>query len=372
MSFETPSRLVVIPGDPIVSYEAAGYGSWLEAYYNPQAMFREVLALSVMEKGTRKAHGMTILGVKKQEFGSVLRDLNPTAVRAYGAHWPADLACRHKMPSVPVVVSVHDTNPNVIHRSVRYADLVICLSHAVKKQILALGVEPRRIRILPNRIDTNVFRPIRNQKSFEKIATQFPPGKHILHVGRKSEEKNLDTLIRSLRFLPGDYLAVFVGRGNPNAYLKLANDVGVSARCFWVEAVKNSELPLWYSWSDCMCVLSRWEGFGIVFIEAAACGAAVVTSDIAPMNEYLTHNLNACMVKDYEDPKAVASAIRKVCEQPEYRRRLGVEAVAMARQFDQRIVDAAESAIYRELLSQPFLPPPRPLERAMWRLCKIP
>jgi glycosyltransferase involved in cell wall biosynthesis len=362
--------LVVIPADPIASYEAAGYGSWLESYYNPQGMFREVFALSVMEKGTRQAHGMTIVGAKKQEFGSILRSLKPDVVRAYGAHWPADMACRHKMAGVPVVVSVHDTNPNVIHRSVRYADVVICLSQAVKTQILAVGVEPHRIRILPNRVDTKVFRPIRDQQALEKLARQFPQGKHILHVGRKSEQKNLDTVIRALRFLPEDYLAVFVGRGDPTPYLKLADDLGVRTRCFWVETVKNSELPVWYSWSDCMCVPSRWEGFGIVFIEAAACGAAIVTSDIAPMNEYLTDNVSASMVRDYADPEALSGAIRRVCEEPEYRNRLAAGALRVAQRFDQAIVDAAESAIYREILSHPFLSPSRRLERAIWRLCR--
>ena len=45
-----------------------------------------------------------------------------------------------------------------------------------------------------------------------------------------------------------------------------------------------------------MCVPSRGEGFGIVFIEAAACGSVIVTSDIAPMNEFLTNGVNAIFV----------------------------------------------------------------------------
>ena len=70
--------------------------------------------------------------------------------------------------------------------------------------------------------------------------------------------------------------------------------MAMSKRCFWIESVKNSELPVWYSWCDCFCVPSRWEGFGLVFIEAAACGSAIVTSDIAPMTEYFTNDKSAC------------------------------------------------------------------------------
>ncbi len=120
-------RLVVIPSDPIASYELAGYASRLKNRYNPQKMFDEVFAISPLEKGERKAYGIRIIGVTKREFLPVLRDIQPNVVRAFGGYWPADLACRYRLPGVPVVVSVHDTNPSLLHRSVRYADLVICV-----------------------------------------------------------------------------------------------------------------------------------------------------------------------------------------------------------------------------------------------------
>lgn len=183
------SRLVVVPSDPIAAYERAGYDSSLEAYYNPQKMFRDVFAISPLEKGERKAYGMTILGVPEREFSRIMRKIRPDVVRAYGSFWPADLACRHRIPGVPVVVSVHDTNRSLLHRSVRYADLVICMSKAVEKQVLAMGVGQPRVRILPNRIDTNVFYPIKDQTSLQAVARRFPAGKHILHVGRKSHQK---------------------------------------------------------------------------------------------------------------------------------------------------------------------------------------
>jgi glycosyltransferase involved in cell wall biosynthesis len=344
-------RLVVIPSDPIVAYEQKGIDSWLEAYYNPLKMFREVFAVSPLEQGERKAYGMTILGVREHDFLPTLRQLRPNVVRAYGGFWPADLACQYRLPDVPVIVSVHDTNPSLLHKSVRYADLVICMSKAVQKKVLALGIDFDRIRILPNRIDMEVFHPIEDEGAMETVAERFPPGKHILHVGRKSHQKNLDTLIRSLTLLPQDYCAVFVGQGDRSPFLSLAEEEGVSERCFWIDSVKNSKLPLWYSWSDCVCVPSRWEGFGVVFIEAAACGAAIVTSDIAPMNEYLQHNISACLVKDYEIPKALSDAIRKVCEDYSYRGLISKGAVKAAQPFERSIVEKEEAAIYQEALS---------------------
>ncbi len=359
--------LVVIPSDPIGAYEQAGFDSWLESYYNPGKMFSEVFALSPLEKGECQAYGMTILGVPEREFPRVLRDIRPDVVRAYGGFWPADLACRYRVPGVPVVVSVHDTNPALLHKSICYADLVICVSAGVEKLVLAKGVDPKRIRRLPNRVDTKVFYPRKDDERFQSVASQFPPGKHILHVGRKSHEKNLDTLIQALQFLPTDYSCIFVGRGDVAPYVSLAKQVGVADRCFWVESVKNSELPLWYSWCDCFCVPSRWEGFGIVFIEAAACGAPIVTSDIAPMNEYLSHDVSACLVKEYENPRALAEAIRKVCEDVKYRETLSTGAVKAAQPFDRAVVDEMEVAIYREALALPSLSLGRWAGWAIWR-----
>jgi glycosyltransferase involved in cell wall biosynthesis len=366
MSDKSASRLVVVPTDPIEAYERIGL-DWLERYYNPQGMFQEVFVLSPREKGERRAYGMTIIGVAKREFTDMLHRLRPDVVRAYGGHWPADLVCYHRLPDVPVVVSVHDSRPALIHKSVCFADLVICTSKIVAQRVIARGVNPDRVRVLPNRVDTEIFHPIQDRAALESVAKRFPPGKHILHVGRKSAEKNLDTLIRALSMLPSEYSCIFVGQGDCSPYLSLAESLGVSDRCFWIDAIKNSELPLWYSWCDCFCVPSRSEGFGIVFIEAAACGAAIVTSDIAPMNEYLTHDVSACLVKEYENPWALAEAIRKVCEDTEYRRTICAGAVKAAQPFDRRIVDAAEVAIYREAMKLGALSLSRRLEITTWQ-----
>jgi glycosyltransferase involved in cell wall biosynthesis len=350
-------RLVVIPTDPISAYEKAGY-DWLERYFNPTGMFDEVYALSPLEQGERKAHGMTIRGVPEEKFLHVLKEIRPHVVRAYGGFWPSDVACYNRLPGVPIVVSVHDTRPELMHPSLQYADLVICLTSEVEKRVLAVGTAPERIRRLPNRIDTKKFRPVQDEKLFQSVASRFPPGKHILQVGRKCREKNLDTIVRSLAVLPSDYSAIFVGQGDKTSYEALAKELGVSDRCFWLSSIKNSELPIWYSWSDCFCLPSRFpsEGFPIVSIEAAACGAAIVVSDIPPMNEYMVHDESACLVKDYEDPKQLAAAIQKTCEGREYRRTISEGAVRMAQQFDLPLVDAMEVAIYREALS--LRPPP--------------
>ncbi|MBI3637920.1 MAG: glycosyltransferase [Candidatus Rokubacteria bacterium] len=342
-------RLVVVPSDAIADYERAGY-DWLERYYNPGGFFREVYALSPREHGQRRAHGMTVLGVAERDFATALTRLTPDVVRAYGGGWAAELVCRERLPGVPVVVSVHSTHPPAVRRVIRYADLVLCVSHVVAERARAVGASAERIRILPNRVDTTVFHPGAGGALRRQLDARFGQGKHVLHVGRKSEQKNQDTVIRALRHLPADYSIIFVGQGDDGSYRRLAETLCVGERCHWVDTVPNRELAAWYAWCDCMCTPSRWEGFGIVFIEAAACGARIVTSDIAPMNEYLTHDVNACLVREFENPEAIAAAIRRVCEDARHAGTLAAGAVVAARPFERDHVDAAEVAIYDEAL----------------------
>jgi glycosyltransferase involved in cell wall biosynthesis/ubiquinone/menaquinone biosynthesis C-methylase UbiE len=355
---------VVVPSDPLDDYAATGYGS-LEHYYNPEHFFTEVVAVSPRETGRRRAHGMTVIGVAESEFAAAVREIAPDVVRAYGGYWPADLVTRHRIDGVPVVVSVHDSHPDKVHESLRYADLVLVTSEIVRRRVLDRGVDPARVRRLPNRVDRTVFRP-RERGRLRELWSDAPGGRLILHVGRRTAQKNLDTVIRALARLGSDYSGVFVGSGDDAPYRALAAQLGVADRCRWVDAVPNEELPVWYSGCDAFCVPSRWEGFGIVFIEAAACAAAIVTSDLAPMNEYLAPGASASLVRAHEDAGALAAALQRVCTDADYRATIRAGAVRVAERFDRRVVDAMEVAIYRELLAGPEPGFTRRLVQAAW------
>lgn len=357
-------RLVVVPSDPISAYERAGY-DWLERYYNPLGYFGEVIALSPREEKNRQAHGMTIRRVSEQCFQSALREIAPDVVRAYGGYWPADLVVRNRLPNVPVVVSVHDDHPSHVYRSLSLADLVLCMSQSVKRMVLKRWVSSEKIQILPNRVDMERFRPLRKDSQVKQLKQKFD-GKFILHIARAARQKNADTLIRSLRYLPSDYSCVFVGHGNWDSYRTLAQREGVEGRCIWKDGIKNDELPAWFSACDCFCVPSRWEGFGIVFIEAAACGTPIVTSRIPPMTEYLRHGESAFLVEKYEDPVCLAEAIHHTIDDAAFAARIRRGARAAAAPFELSRVDALEVHIYREVMHRRLGSPPSAWMQKRW------
>ena len=344
--------MVVFPSDPIEAYINQGKSyDYLEGYFNPGGFFDEVFCLSLWGDGRKKIGKITYVKCKPLKLHALIREIQPDVIRAYGGYISSDLAQLAKIGDIPTVVSIHDTNPNLIYPSVKYADYIVCMAQCVKDVVASkLAINGNNIAVLPNRIDTHLFSKKNNAEYFAALNAMFGGGKHVLHVGRKTKQKNLDTLIKSLCYLKRDVSIVFVGSGDDNEYKKLAKDMKVDDRCFWVPSVKKDELPFWYSWCDCFCTPSRWEGFGFVFIEAAGCEAPIVTSNISPMNEYLTNKLNAILVDEYENPEVLADSIRNVILGGNYIEKMCREARNVGMNFDKDKVDAQEIEIYQNAM----------------------
>ena len=306
-------KLVIIPSDPIHAYEEKGTSSWLKDYFNPKGFFDEVYVLSPKEFKRRNIYGLQIIPVSSsREYQKKLREINPICVRSYGGYWATDYAILNKIDEIPVLSSVHDTNPDLIHSSLRFSDKLITMSEVIKKILIKnkYGIEDD-IFVLGNRVDLNIFRKI-DKSNFEiqKIRDQFPKGRIILHVGRVSKQKNIETVIKSLKFLGEKYFFVHIGKGEFKELEILAKELNVEDRVFNISKIENNELSNWYNAADVVCIPSRWEGFGLVFIEAAACESKIVTSDIAPMNEFLTNDFEMnFLVKEYENPERISEGI---------------------------------------------------------------
>jgi len=344
-------RLAVIPSDPIDAYIKKGFSKTkLEDYYNPCKFFDEVYLLSPLEQDNSNLLDMKVVRTQTKDMKKRLRELNIDIVRAYGGYWACDMACNNKVDGVPVVVSVHDKRPELLYKSIKKADVVFCVSEVVRKIVQTKHKKTDRIWILPNRVNFSVMHPVKKEKLVD-LNNNNPFKYRILHVGRKAVEKNLDTLIKALKILGDDYCIIAAGRGNNDEYVRLAEKQGVTKQCFFLESIKNEDLARYYSWADCMCTPSRLEGFGVVFIEALACESIVVTSDIAPMNEYIKNLENGILVKNYENPQALAEMIKLACINKQVRAPLKRNARKSVEKFEQSRVDKLEVSYYDKVLT---------------------
>ena len=167
----------------------------------------------------------------------------------------------------------------------RRADLVIANSEFTRDELLKLGVTPERIAILYPGVDVERFRPGLDHDDLMAGVGMAPGEKLIVSVGRLSRRKGFDQVIRSLphlvqRGLPVHYAVI--GIGNDLDYLrKLASELGMLDRVHFLGHVSPKDLPRWYNAADVVTMPNReidgdTEGFGMVFIEAAACAKATV------------------------------------------------------------------------------------------------
>ncbi|AOT09722.1 glycosyltransferase family 4 protein [Pseudoalteromonas luteoviolacea] len=333
-------KLVVIPSEPLEEYEKKGLDK-LKQYYNPSAFFDEVHVLSPWETKVGFHHGMHIHEVNSwSEYRKKLKEISPDVVRAYGGYWASQLACLNKVDGIPVVCSVHDTNKLLIYKSLKYADHIICMTNVVRNSVSNLTSFDGGYSILPNRVDFTTV-----ESNVDEFLENLPE-KYLLHIGRKTSQKNLDTVIKALPKIDPDVKVVALGNGDCSPYKALAEQYGVSERVLFEPSVKNSQLPIYYKKALALVVPSRWEGFGIIFIEALANKCKVISSDLAPMNEFLNDS-NSYLLRDVNNDSELAELITFAISDDQSKVKQGFED---SKQFERKEVDQKEVEIYKKII----------------------
>lgn len=163
----------------------------------------------------------------------------------------------------------------------RHADRVIANSEFTRDQLLALGVSPERVVVIHPGVDVTRFHPGYETADLKHSIGLEEGQKLILSVGRLSRRKGFDRVIEALPRLLAqgvDVRYALIGIGEDDAYLRrLATDHGVAERVHFLGHVEPADLPRWYCTADVFAMPNReidgdTEGFGMVFIEAGACG----------------------------------------------------------------------------------------------------
>jgi len=346
--------LIVVPNDPLQSYEDAGYPDLTE-YFNPKLYFDRVICYSPWEIANAyktKKYGMEIVPTfkhdKKTSYLSkpaqyVIEKYKPIAIRCYDLRAAAAIGIYEKLP-VPVIISVHDTNYQRIPEKMPYADKWITKSYAVKSFLENLKIDNNKISVIPNGIDLNIFKSQKETFNSSIISQFIGRQKIVLCVGRWSKQKNQTTLLQAMKFLPEEYQCIFIGHGIPDH---------IKHQSFYSqENVKNKHLPKLYSTCSCMCVPSLWEGFGIVFVEAMACEAIVITSDLAPMNEYIVDGVNGFLVKNPLNPEELSDTIALACNlHGNQKHAIGKAARESIKQFSKEFVMEQELELYEKIIN---------------------
>jgi glycosyltransferase involved in cell wall biosynthesis len=246
----------------------------------------------------------------------------------------------------------------LIVKGLAAADLIACVSHLTRREVLALGLaEERKVTTVLNGLNDD-FAPVAPEEAQRLLA---PLGlsvhdNYLLHVGWDLDRKNRRAVVEAFIALQERAAAtgtpalaqqlVFVG---PELSPESAERVlkhGLADRVKAVQNVSHDELRAIYASATALVFPSLQEGFGWPIIEAQACGCPVFTSDLPPMNEI---GGEGAQYVDPNDGAAIAAAIERAAPRLGEMRRLGL---ANAAQYSSARMTSNYIAAYQRAIDE--------------------
>lgn len=221
------------------------------------------------------------------------------------------------------------------------ADMLMSTSQAMIDRVADLRPSGMTIHRTPFGVDADWFVP--------QPEAAGPPV--IGAVANLVPEKGLDLLLQALALVPEPVRLVVVGDGPERERLgNLAERLGVAARVDWVGRVAAEALPAWYARMSVVAMPSRRESFGVVALEAAACGRPVVTSRIDGLPETVADGDGGVLVPA-GDVSALSVALAGLLADPDKRRVMGRAARDwVCRTYRWEVMAARMADLYEELL----------------------
>lgn len=224
--------------------------------------------------------------------------------------------------------------------ALRHAYRVIANSEFTRDELIKRGVAPDCITLINPGVDTDRFRPGLPCDDLKAQIGLAPGQKLTLSVGRLSRRKGFDMVIRSLPELLRQGLDVryaMIGIGEDWDYLaNLAKEMGVSDRVHMLGHVMPEDLPRWYNACDIFVMPNReidgdTEGFGMVFVEAAACGKPAIAGKAGGTGAAVLDGVTGLRI-DGDQPAQVVAGLKRMLSDGALAQRLGDVALARTRE----------------------------------------
>jgi len=230
---------------------------------------------------------------------------------------------------------------------VRRADVVVAATPAEQDQLVRLyAADPARIRVISPGVDTERFHPIPPAHAKDQIGL-CAESRIILFVGRIEPLKGIDNLLQAITQVvnarPELRLGVCVPiiGGDPDRIREddemvrlqeLQEGLGISDVVTFLGAKDQDMLQYYYSAAEMVVMPSDYESFGMVALEAMACGTPVIASDVGGLAFLVRHGRTGYRVPA-RDPQALAARIAHLLTDEGLRRRIGQRAACWAESY---------------------------------------
>ena len=232
---------------------------------------------------------------------------------------------------------------------IQAADQIVAATLAEQSQLQFLyHVEEEKVTIIPPGVDISHFYPIPADEAKSVIGVP-QQDQMVLFVGRIEPLKGVDMLIRAIAHMRSrgvqalfpHYLAIIGGDPNPDSQVlssemsrlqNLCRELGLEDMVIFLGKRAQSSLPYYYSAAEMLVMPSYYESFGMVALEAMACGTPVVASQVGGLGFLVQDGVTGYVVPG-GDYLALSDRLTQLLSQPELRRRLGEQAANYASHY---------------------------------------
>jgi D-inositol-3-phosphate glycosyltransferase len=252
-------------------------------------------------------------------------------------------------------------------------DRIVAATEVDRTHMVELyGADRSKIQVIPPGVDLGLFRPIPREVARAHLG-DGPEHRMILYVGRFDPVKGLDTLVQAIaqviaaepEFRRNACLCLIGGDRSDdpalaNAEMRridaLRHELGLSDFVTFLGPLSQEELPYFYSAAEVVVVPSRYETFGLVALEAMACGAPVIATDVGGLSTLVRPGRTGFLVPE-GDVAALAAELLLLIRHPELGREMGRHAVATAEAYGWPTIAERVEALYEEVLREPAAVP---------------
>jgi len=259
-------------------------------------------------------------------------------------------------PSVKFGLRLKPHGDTFVRNNLSYADAVIANSRILYDECMKLGVKEEKLYLIHQGVDTERFRPDLDASTLRrkyKISDKFV----ILSMKALEPVYGIEYLIRAVHSIIHDYgykdVVLMLGGKGPlkQHFISLTKKLGITENVIFTGVISRRLVPYYYVASDVVVVPSLMEGFGIVGLEALACGKPVIGSRVGGFPEYIVDGKNGFLVS----PKNVNELVEKLLfliENPKEVKRMGQYGRKIVEEkFDLKLRASKIAAIYRSLSS---------------------
>jgi D-inositol-3-phosphate glycosyltransferase len=234
-------------------------------------------------------------------------------------------------------------------------DRIVAATPAEEAQLQWLyGVDLNKVATIPPGVDLRRFHPISLQEARHRVGVPLDD-RMILFAGRIEPLKGVDTLIRAIAILragcpdPAPCLHLAIIGGDPNdpsqenaemeRLKQMRVELGIEDVVTFLGAKDQDTLHYYYSAAEVVVMPSHYESFGMVALEAMACGTPVIASEVGGL-AFVVQDGETGFHVEAQNEQALAGKLSLILDDPALREKLGRQAVAYAQRFSwSRIAD---------------------------------